>query len=228
MRFAVAMLVMMYVGRHLGWFISLRLSYWRSGAVLVSLLVAWGSTIACIVRIAVEIASPGGLLRWVLGYFLGAYVASPSYGLIDESTVPPEAQRRHKAISVVPLGAYWLVSFLLGARQIDPRLLLLLIWQSLGFAVLGCWLGFRSHRIARILGAILIGFVVFNSVISLLDLAFIGDPLPGGSPTPGGAVDYVQAIGEYAGAAIALITGWSIGSRHRKRLRSAQAAAATA
>jgi len=52
------------------------------------------------------------VLKWVLGFALGSYVAIPNFGLVDESTVPDYAQPRHTMLFVWPFIAYVLTEFL--------------------------------------------------------------------------------------------------------------------
>jgi hypothetical protein len=53
---------------------------------------------------------PFWLLKYILGFGMGAYVAVPNYGLLNESTIPPEEIRRHERISLLPLWTYILTS----------------------------------------------------------------------------------------------------------------------
>ncbi len=49
---------------------------------------------------------PGAVLRWIMGYALGAYVSVPNFGLLNESTIPEHAAGRHNLTSNLPLLAY--------------------------------------------------------------------------------------------------------------------------
>jgi hypothetical protein len=46
---------------------------------------------------------PGAVLKWILGFALGAYVATPNFGLFNESTIPDDAQPRYLMISTLPV-----------------------------------------------------------------------------------------------------------------------------
>jgi hypothetical protein len=150
---------------------------------------------------------------------LGSYVASPNYGLLDDSTVPSEELPRHQAISFVPVVIYALFSWFFAVRPIGTVNIPSLIVQWAVFAFVGSWLASRSGRIWRVLGVLAVALFILNSALSLINLALIGDPLPGGDATPGGLVNHAQVLGEYGGTALALIFGWLIGARQRRAMR---------
>jgi hypothetical protein len=98
-------LVLMLVGRRLGWALSKPLySAPLFLVVLVSLI--WGAIVAGAIRELVVWQQPSTLLRWVMGYALGGYVAILNYGLLDESSVPDEVLSRHVALKAVPTVTY--------------------------------------------------------------------------------------------------------------------------
>jgi len=106
MIFAAAAMVGMYVGRKLGWWLSRSVLYTAPTWFAALVCVAWGSAVAAGVSALIAWRDPGLVLRVVLGYALGAYVAIPNYGLVVESTVPLHGRARHEIISGLPLGAY--------------------------------------------------------------------------------------------------------------------------
>jgi hypothetical protein len=105
MIFALCALVFMMVGRKAGWAISKPL-YFAPVAAVCLFSLSWGAVVAGSIRGLVLWQEPGAVLRWILGYALGGYVAIPNYGLLDESTIPQEAMRRHLLLKTVPLITY--------------------------------------------------------------------------------------------------------------------------
>jgi len=57
------------------------------------------------------LADPGTVLKWILGFALGACVAIPNYGLFAESTIPDSGLPRHSMISNLPLVTYVVTEF---------------------------------------------------------------------------------------------------------------------
>ena len=96
----------MYVGRKLGWSLSKPALYTAPIMVSVVLCVVWGAAVAATIRGLIDWQQPGIILRWVMGYALGAYVAVPNFGLLAESSIPAHAQNRHALISTLPSLVY--------------------------------------------------------------------------------------------------------------------------
>jgi hypothetical protein len=96
----------MFVGRKLGWALSRAVLYSAPIAVSILLCVLWGAAIAATIRGLINLLNPGFVLRWIMGYALGLYVAIPNFGLLDESTIPHHAQGRHLLISLLPSLVY--------------------------------------------------------------------------------------------------------------------------
>jgi hypothetical protein len=114
MSFAIICILGLIVGRKLGWALSKAWLYTaRSDTRVIAVCVAWGLWIALGVRVLILWQQPHWALKYILGYGVGAYIASPNFGLISESTIPPDAQRRHSIIGTVPVVAYILASVLL-------------------------------------------------------------------------------------------------------------------
>jgi hypothetical protein len=63
----------------------------------------WGVAVGVSMSALIGWLHPGTVLKWVLGFALGAYVSIPNYGLVVESTIPDYARPRHVMISNVPL-----------------------------------------------------------------------------------------------------------------------------
>jgi hypothetical protein len=56
---------------------------------------------------------PGTVVKWILGYLLGAYVAIPNFGLVAEPTIPDHALSRHRLVGNLPFIAYILTTVVL-------------------------------------------------------------------------------------------------------------------
>lgn len=103
--FFVAM-IFLYIGRKVGWALSRGVLYTASLPTLVLLCVVWGGAVALVVRFGIDAQQPQVVLRWIMGYALGAYVAIPNYGLVDKSTIPDEALVQDTLMTMVPLLTY--------------------------------------------------------------------------------------------------------------------------
>ena len=114
MIFFLCAFVFMFIGRKLGWALS-RPLYFAPLATVSVFSLFWGIAIAVSIRGLVVWQEPGALLRWIMGYALGAYVAIPNYGLFNEATMPAEATTRHSVLKAVPLLTYVASSIVLFA-----------------------------------------------------------------------------------------------------------------
>jgi hypothetical protein len=98
----------------------------------------------------------------------------------------------------------------------------LAVFVAVECALLGAlafWAASRTQMLLRVLGAILALLLFANALISLIDLALIGDALPGGMPTPPNVDPHrIQAVSEYGAAVLSLVVGWVVGTRRRKVL----------
>ncbi len=101
------------VGRRLGWFLSRAFLYTAPVPLAIVLCVAWGGGVAGVIRLFINYQQPGVLLRWVMGYSLGAYVAVPNFGLLAESSIPDYARDRHLMVSTLPQFVYIVASVVL-------------------------------------------------------------------------------------------------------------------
>jgi hypothetical protein len=106
MAFFFIMVGVMYVGRKLGWPLSRSILYTTSLPASIVLCIIWGVAVAAAIRGLIDWQQPGAVLRWIMGYALGAYVAIPNFGLLNEATIPPEARDRHLLVSTLPTVAY--------------------------------------------------------------------------------------------------------------------------
>ena len=114
MTFFFLSLLFMYVGRKLGWALSKSFLYPlpEPGCVLISM--AWGGIIAFAMCLLIEWQHPNIVLKIIFGYMLGAYVAIPNFGLLNEATIPPEALPKHQRFSTWPMLTYICVSIVGG------------------------------------------------------------------------------------------------------------------
>ena len=118
MAFFLIALVGMYVGRKIGWAISKPLYQWtllfpNPKVVQISVIligVLWGGLIAFGVRELILWQHPGLILRIIMGYALGAYVAIPNYGLMNKDTLYGLGEEVDTLLSGHPLIVYILAS----------------------------------------------------------------------------------------------------------------------
>jgi len=96
----------MYIGRKLGWTLSKYALYTAPITGSIVLCVVWGAVVAAAMCGLIDWQQPGIILRWIMGYALGAYIAVPNFGLLAESSIPAHAQNRHALISTLPLLVY--------------------------------------------------------------------------------------------------------------------------
>jgi hypothetical protein len=87
MTFFFIALGVMYVGRKLGWALSKSVLYTAPLAASIVLCVVWGVAVAAAIRGLIDWQQPGAVLRWIMGYALGGYVAIPNFGLLNEAIV---------------------------------------------------------------------------------------------------------------------------------------------
>lgn len=113
MVFFLVAVVGMYVGRKLGWSLSKRWLYTAHVGITAILCGFWGGLVAYSVNLLIVWREPGLILKIIMGYALGCYVAIPNFGLLKLETVPPDAMSRHLMISWLPLIVYavWLIGF---------------------------------------------------------------------------------------------------------------------
>ena len=111
MWFVFAAFVFMLIGRKVGWALSKGLFYPAPIPVSLIGVVLWGIGVGWCMSRLIGWQHPNGVLKWIFGFALAAYVSIPNYGLIDESTIPDHAQPRHIMILWVPLFAYIATEF---------------------------------------------------------------------------------------------------------------------
>lgn len=104
MAFALLAFTFMVIGRRFGWALSRVVLYSCPTTLAVLGTMCWGLLIAVGMRALLDWQQPTVMLRWGLGYALGAYVSIPNLGLLQESSIPPEDRPRHQLIGQAPLG----------------------------------------------------------------------------------------------------------------------------
>jgi hypothetical protein len=110
MIFVLLAIALAYAGRRLGWALSKHVLYFSPGAMLLALCFLWGTGVALAVHALITWQHPNIILKIIFGFLLGAYVAIPNYGLIAESSIPPDATPKHNLILMLPLWVYIFVS----------------------------------------------------------------------------------------------------------------------
>jgi len=106
MKFTLIAFVGMFVGRKIGWGLSKGFFYIAPTVLSVVGVAVWGIAVGYGMSYLIGATHPNLILRWVLGFGLGAYVAIPNFGLFQESTLPDEVMPRHFMISSLPLVGY--------------------------------------------------------------------------------------------------------------------------
>lgn len=119
MAFFFQAIVVMYVGRKVGWALSRAVLYPAPLVVSGVASAIWGVAVAFVMFSLIQSHSPNLVLKIVMGYALGWYVAIPNYGLFLRAFLPDEAQKHHSIISTLPPVAYLIgmVLFTLTARS---------------------------------------------------------------------------------------------------------------
>jgi hypothetical protein len=110
MAFVIIAILGMYVGRRLGWVLSRGILYSSPPAIFVIFCVLWGCLVAYLTHLHIVWLHPHWILKCIFGFALGAYVSIPNFGLVDESTIPSHAFKRHELASAIPLWTYILLS----------------------------------------------------------------------------------------------------------------------
>ncbi len=106
MGFFFMTLIFMYIGRKLGWTLSRTVLYTAPPVVSGVASAIWGVGVAFLMFCLIRWQEPNIVLKIIMGYALGWYVAIPNFGLLQESSIPEEAKPRHLMISTWPIVAY--------------------------------------------------------------------------------------------------------------------------
>lgn len=98
--------VFMYIGRKTGWALSKAVLYPSHVAVTALLCIGWGIAVAYAIHALIAWQHPNIIVKIIFGFLLGAYVATPNYGLVAEFSIPPHAMPKHKMIFTLPFFVY--------------------------------------------------------------------------------------------------------------------------
>ena len=98
--FFILSIVVMYVGRRLGWALSKRILYTASTFTTGLISAIWGIGVALLMFSLIRWQTPNIVLKIIMGYALGWYVAIPNFGLLQEASIPDHARPRHLMISL--------------------------------------------------------------------------------------------------------------------------------
>ena len=104
--FVLLSIVFMYLGRRMGWMLSRNILYFLPTVLVVVLCILWGMAVAFGIHALILWQHPNIILKIIFGFMLGTYVSIPNYGLVAESTIPPEALPKHNLISMLPVWSY--------------------------------------------------------------------------------------------------------------------------
>lgn len=102
--------ILLIIGRKLGWLCCRLFLYEINIKAMIVFVVLWGFGVAATINFLYVLYTPNIFLKLIFGFMLGLYVSIPNYGLLNESTIPPEAYRRHDLIRLVPIWSYIAVS----------------------------------------------------------------------------------------------------------------------
>ena len=103
--FVALVLVGMFAGRKVGWWLSRTALYNFPLLLTIVLCLGWGALMGFALHSLLHEFKPGTIAK-VFAYGAGAYVSVPNYGLMTEASIPAEIQSRHLLIRVAPLAAF--------------------------------------------------------------------------------------------------------------------------
>jgi hypothetical protein len=106
LEFFLAAIFGMFLGRKLGWFFTRSALYPSPDLVAAILSIGWGILIAMLMTALIRWLHPYWIIKFIFGYFLGAYVAVPNYGLLRRDTAPDHARIKDNLISILSMWAY--------------------------------------------------------------------------------------------------------------------------
>jgi hypothetical protein len=183
----------MYIGRKAGWALSRNILDRARTSAAIMLCAAWGFLVALAMRGLIDYQQPGIILRWIMGYWLAAYVAIPNFGLRDESTIPNRTGRQHTLVSTVPLCVF-IVSSICLALGVRPVIVSVVAASLIALSFLAPSLfrrmsslieqGQLTRRFARVLikgSVIFLAWMILAAVTEAalgLPTTFYGDPTP--------------------------------------------------
>jgi hypothetical protein len=112
-------IVFMYIGRKIGWAISKGFLYSASTGTVIVVSALWGFAVALSMFWLIRWQAPNIILKIIMGYALGCYVAIPNFGLLSEGTISNEARPKHTLISILPSIVYILAMVVLSLTILE-------------------------------------------------------------------------------------------------------------
>ena len=99
------------IGRRLAWALCKSVLYPLKSNVLAGIgCFFWGFGLALALRLLIITYQPHWAVKWFIGYGIGGYLAFINMGLLQEASIPPEAQLRHLIIETVPFISFIVLS----------------------------------------------------------------------------------------------------------------------
>jgi hypothetical protein len=103
---------MTILGRKIGWEFSRQVLYKAGRFECVIYCIVWGVLTALGLHGLIVAWHPGVFLE-IYGYGAGAYISAPSYGLLNERTLPETVRGHHLLIQSLPDATYVIASVIL-------------------------------------------------------------------------------------------------------------------
>lgn len=99
----------MFIGRYAGWAVSRGLLLRMPLVGVVAGCVIWGFLVAFSMSLLISEFQPGEIVRWIMGYALGCYVAIPHFGLLADDS----DWEYNNLATIVPILAFIVTSVVL-------------------------------------------------------------------------------------------------------------------
>jgi hypothetical protein len=108
--FVLFSIVLLYLGRRFGWWLSKASLYGDALSIILVECVIWGCLVAGLTHTLIVWHHPHWILKWVFGFGVGLYISIPNYGLIRETSITEHTMLRHRLISSLPFLVFIVVS----------------------------------------------------------------------------------------------------------------------
>jgi hypothetical protein len=99
--FSIIIVLLLWPVRKIGWMLSSFL-YHANSVLCIMLLTVWGGGVGFLVGILDWKFRPHIVFKIIFGFFGGLYLSCPNFGMLNEATIPWDAQWRHKLIAHYP------------------------------------------------------------------------------------------------------------------------------
>jgi len=113
MVFALIIIFSIVPLRRIGWAISKNILYVMPLLFSIVLTIGWAFLISYLLHILIRWQNPNIIVKILLGYGFGVYLAIPNFALFDLNTLPPEEIKRTAFIYGASLGMFILGSIFL-------------------------------------------------------------------------------------------------------------------